>query len=227
MIRASALASSVLPTPVGPRKMKDPSGRRGSLSPILPRRIALATASTALSCPIMRSFKILSKFSSFLLSSLSSCFTGIPVHEVTISAMLSFVTTSALPSLDFCHAVFSSSSFLRNACSSSRNRAASSKFCALMASSLLFESSSMVFSMFFISGGEVKLEIRMREAASSTRSMALSGRYRSLIYRFERLTAASSASSEIFSLWCASYLSRRPFRIKIASSGVGSPTRTD
>ena len=30
---ASVLASSVLPTPVGPRKMNEPIGRRGSLMP--------------------------------------------------------------------------------------------------------------------------------------------------------------------------------------------------
>ena len=44
---ASALHSSVLPTPVGPRKMNEPTGRLGSLSPTLPRRIALAMALTA------------------------------------------------------------------------------------------------------------------------------------------------------------------------------------
>ena len=37
---ASALASSVLPTPVGPRKMNEPDGRLGSLSPARVRRIA-------------------------------------------------------------------------------------------------------------------------------------------------------------------------------------------
>src|SRR5918996_916638 len=39
---ASARASSVLPTPVGPRKMKLPSGRFGSESPARARRIAFA-----------------------------------------------------------------------------------------------------------------------------------------------------------------------------------------
>ena len=46
---ASAFVSSVFPTPVGPRKINEPMGRLGSLSPILPRLIARATASTALS----------------------------------------------------------------------------------------------------------------------------------------------------------------------------------
>ena len=44
---AKALQSSVLPTPVGPKKMNEPMGFFGSLSPTLPRRIALETASTA------------------------------------------------------------------------------------------------------------------------------------------------------------------------------------
>ena len=40
---ASALHSSVLPTPVGPRNRKEPLGRRGSDRPARERRIALAT----------------------------------------------------------------------------------------------------------------------------------------------------------------------------------------
>ena len=41
---ARARASSVLPTPVGPRKMKEPSGRLGSWRPERARRTALLTA---------------------------------------------------------------------------------------------------------------------------------------------------------------------------------------
>ena len=51
---ASALQSSVLPTPVGPRKRKEPMGRPGSFSPARPRRMARATARTAASCPTTR-----------------------------------------------------------------------------------------------------------------------------------------------------------------------------
>jgi hypothetical protein len=51
---ASARASSVLPTPVGPRKMKLPSGRFGSWSPARARRIAFETAVTAWSWPTTR-----------------------------------------------------------------------------------------------------------------------------------------------------------------------------
>ena len=51
---ASARASSVLPTPVGPRNMNDPIGRLGSDKPARLRRIALATTVTAASCPTTR-----------------------------------------------------------------------------------------------------------------------------------------------------------------------------
>ena len=51
-------------------------------------------------------------------------------------------------------------------------------------------------------------ETRMCAAASSARSMALSGRNRSFIYRAERSTAAVSAASDIFTPWCFS----RPWR---------------
>src|SRR3989304_4540116 len=52
---ASARASSVLPTPVGPRKRKEPIGRLGSFSPARARRMASATAPTASSWPTTRS----------------------------------------------------------------------------------------------------------------------------------------------------------------------------
>src|SRR3954449_3772881 len=51
---ASVRASSVLPTPEGPRKMNEPVGRLGSLSPARERRIAFATASIAGCWPMTR-----------------------------------------------------------------------------------------------------------------------------------------------------------------------------
>ena len=44
---ARALHSSVLPTPVGPRKMNEPMGRFGSFRPARARRIARETDLTA------------------------------------------------------------------------------------------------------------------------------------------------------------------------------------
>ena len=49
---ASARASSVFPTPVGPEKMNDPIGRRGSLSPARLRRIERAMAAIASCWPM-------------------------------------------------------------------------------------------------------------------------------------------------------------------------------
>ena len=50
-VSASCLASSVLPTPVGPAKTKAPIGRCGSPSPARFILIACATRSTAESWP--------------------------------------------------------------------------------------------------------------------------------------------------------------------------------
>src|SRR5207249_167669 len=51
---ASARASSVFPTPVGPRKMNEPIGRLGSRRPTRLRRTARDTAASASSCPTTR-----------------------------------------------------------------------------------------------------------------------------------------------------------------------------
>ena len=51
-ISASLLATSVLPTPVGPKKIKEPNGLSGFPMPAKLRLIDFATLSTASSCPI-------------------------------------------------------------------------------------------------------------------------------------------------------------------------------
>src|SRR3990172_156873 len=76
---ARDLASSVLPTPVGPRKMKLPMGRLGSLRPARPRRMASERASMARSWPIMRSWRRSSIWRSFSDSPSSMRETGVPV----------------------------------------------------------------------------------------------------------------------------------------------------
>ena len=94
MNSASARASSVLPTPVGPRKRKVPIGRFGSASPARERRRALATASTASSWPITRSCRRSSMWISFSTSPSIRRETGIPVHLPTTSATSCSVTSS-------------------------------------------------------------------------------------------------------------------------------------
>ena len=89
---ASALASSVLPTPVGPMKRKEPIGRRGSRMPARERRIASATLETASSCPITRRCRISSRRSSLSRSPSRSFERGIPVQADTVFAISSSVT---------------------------------------------------------------------------------------------------------------------------------------
>ncbi|MCY1187506.1 hypothetical protein D9M73_284960 [compost metagenome] len=89
---ASALHSSVLPTPVGPRKRNEPLGRFGSARPARERRTALETATTASFWPMTRRCRSSSMRSSFSRSPSSIFATGIPVHLETTSAISSSVT---------------------------------------------------------------------------------------------------------------------------------------
>ena len=92
---ARARAVSVLPTPVGPRKMKLPMGRLGSLRPARERRIALATT-----CRAPRPGRRRARAGGLPSAPASaprlpaSCETGMPVHLLTILAMSSSSTSS-------------------------------------------------------------------------------------------------------------------------------------
>ena len=99
---ASARASSVLPTPVGPRNMNDPIGRFGSDRPARLRRMALATAVTASSWPTTRSWRWSSRWISLAASASISRLTGTPVHLETTSAMSSASTSSLSIRLSDC-----------------------------------------------------------------------------------------------------------------------------
>ena len=91
---ASARAVSVFPTPVGPRKMKEPVGRFGSCRPARARRTALATAASASGWPMTRRASSSSSLVSRSRSDSSIFATGMPVHFATISAMSSASTSS-------------------------------------------------------------------------------------------------------------------------------------
>src|ERR1039457_1219667 len=91
---ASALASSVLPTPVGPRNRNDPVGRSGSAMPARDLRTASDTACTALAWPTSRRPSSASIRSSFAVSPSSSRPAGMPVQEDTTSATSSGPTSS-------------------------------------------------------------------------------------------------------------------------------------
>ena len=88
-------ASSVLPTPVGPKNKNEPIGRFGSFNPALARRTALATAVTASSLDLLRVYEaLLPKWSKVWDSSSAILATGIPVHCATTAAISSSVTTN-------------------------------------------------------------------------------------------------------------------------------------
>ena len=99
MTSARAFASSVLPTPVVPRKMNVPEGFLSSLRPSLPRRIALEIAVTASSWPMTLFWSSDSRLFN-LSASLSVIFlTGIPVHFARTSATSSTVSVPVKPLL--------------------------------------------------------------------------------------------------------------------------------
>ena len=91
-LSAKLFASSVFPTPVGPKNRNEPIGFLGSLIPALDLIIASDTSSTASSCPITLLCNISFKCKIFSLSPSISFVTGIPVHFDTIFAISSSVT---------------------------------------------------------------------------------------------------------------------------------------
>ena len=108
---ARALHSSVLPTPVGPRKRKEPMGRLGSLRPERARRMARDTALMASCCPMTRLCRVSSRCRSFSDSFSLSRWAGMPVHRATTSAMSSPVTWPLMARRFSSQASFSAFSF--------------------------------------------------------------------------------------------------------------------
>ena len=85
---------------------------------------------------------------------------------------------------------------------SSRSLLAASDSFSRESSSIVSRSTARCSSS--ISTGWESISIRSRDAASSTRSMALSGRNRAVMYRSDSAAAATSAASEISTWWWAS-----------------------
>src|SRR5436309_2647956 len=134
---ASVRASSVFPTPDGPRKMNEPVGRLGSLSPARERRIALETTSIAGCWPMTRLWSSSSMRMSFCVSASVSLNTGMPVHIETMSAISSspMAGRSCSPS-PRSHCSSSSRFLFVSLRSWSRRLAAFSNSCASIAASL-------------------------------------------------------------------------------------------
>ena len=107
--------------------------------------------------------------------------TGTPVDIDSTSAMSSSSTTAAMsrsPDFQACSFSERSSVSLR---STSRSDAAFSKSCSSMADSLSRRTLEILSSRSRSSGGLVMRRMRRRAPASSMRSIALSGRNRSLM----------------------------------------------
>ena len=223
---AKAFDNSVLPTPVGPKNRNEPIGRFGSFNPTLPLLIAFATASTASFCPITLSCNDFSRFFNFWFSFSVIFLTGIPVQFAITSAIFSSVIFTKDFVFLFFHLLSSFSYFAFKALSSSLAFAASSNFWLRTNSSLSLCFSSICSCNFFRLSGSVYVFNLARDAASSIKSIALSGKYLSFIYLIDNFTAALIASSVIFTLWWASYLSLIPFNICIVSFSDGSFTVT-
>ena len=132
---ASVRASSVFPTPEGPRKMNEPEGRLGSLMPARARRIARETAAMACSCPMTRLWSSSSMRSSFCVSASVSLNTGMPVHIETMSAISSSPMEARGPPSSLFHCSSSSRFLFVRRRSLSRRFAAFSNSCASMAAS--------------------------------------------------------------------------------------------
>ena len=102
---ASVLASSVLPTPVGPTNIND-GGLFVLWSPALFLLIALATAFTASSWPTILLCKFSSKFNNFCFSASVIFFTGILV-ECSITSATSCTVRFCTTSFEFNSATLS------------------------------------------------------------------------------------------------------------------------
>ena len=132
---ASVRASSVLPTPEGPRKTNEPVGRFGSLRPARERRIALEMTSIAGCWPMTRLWSSSSMRMSFAVSASVSLKTGMPVHIETMSAISSSPMAGRSPASPASHCSSSSRFLLVSWRSLSRRFAAFSNSCASIAAS--------------------------------------------------------------------------------------------
>ena len=178
---ASALESSVFPTPVGPKKRNEPIGRFGSCSPTRPRFIVWATAFTASSCPITRLCRMLSSFNSRSLSFCVNFLTGILVQFATTSAISFSVTTRFFSVCVFSYLLYALSYFLISSSCFPRSSAAC-VYASIRMERSICKSKRLICSAISlnISGRCIFLSLIAADA-SSIKSIALSGRFLSLM----------------------------------------------
>ena len=175
---ASALASNVLPTPVGPANTNEPIGRFGSLSPERLRRTAFDTLLIAASWPMTRLWSSPSMPISRAWSSVDIRVSGMPVILETTSATTSSSTTPSASRLLSRQSRVIVCFFFLSLSAWSRSAAAFSKSWLATASSFSLLSFSTSSSISLRSGGLVIALSRTRAPASSITSIALSGRQR-------------------------------------------------
>ncbi len=178
MNSASALASNVLPTPVGPANTKQPVGRLGSFRPLRLRRTALQMLLMASSWLTTRLCSSVSICIRRLLSSVVIRVSGMPVILEMTSAITSSSTTPSVSRLRSRQSRVICCFFFFSLSAESRRLAAFSKSWLATASSFSLLSRSTSSSISFKSGGLVMAFSRMRAPASSITSIALSGRQR-------------------------------------------------
>ena len=159
--------------------MNEPVGRLGSFRPARERLIAFEMTSIAGCWPITRLCSSSSMRISFCVSASVSLNTGMPVHIETMSAISSSPIDGRSPDSPDSHSCSSSRFLLVSLRSLSRSAAAFSNSCASIAASFSRRVVSTSSSSSRLAGGEVIDLMRIREAASSIRSIALSGRKRS------------------------------------------------
>ncbi|KKU51064.1 MAG: hypothetical protein UX73_C0008G0005 [candidate division WWE3 bacterium GW2011_GWC1_47_10] len=176
---ASALDSSVLPTPVGPRNKKVPMGLFGSFKPARARLMASETICTALSWLTILSCIRASMCNKRSFSSMLNSSSGMPVALATIFAT-SFLVTFGISS-NLVLVQISTNSFLTSSIfASSRSSSAFSCSCSALRS--LFLSSSRFSSTCRRFAGSFTCVSLTWADASSITSMALSGKNLSLMY---------------------------------------------
>mmetsp|Transcript_88982 Transcript_88982/g.212417 ORF Transcript_88982/g.212417 Transcript_88982/m.212417 type:complete len:225 (-) Transcript_88982:814-1488(-) len=147
-----ALHSSVLPTPVGPQKMKEAMGLLGFCRPALARRTAFAMAVTASSWPMTRLCSVSSRCTRRTDSSAETFSTGTLVQAETTDAT-SFSVTMGFDRAASLSSAFrggsstsSLASFSFPSSSATGGASRSSPLCFMTWYSLQFSSSSLFFS---------------------------------------------------------------------------------
>ena len=179
--RASIFANWVFPTPVCPKKIKEPMGLSGAFNPARLRWMDFTTFSTA-SCWPMMLFPIMAlRLASLSFSVLTIFCTGTPVIMETTSAIWVSFTSTRLSFDSSSHFSCAAMRLRSTRFSSSRKRAASSYFCFLTTVFLLSRTRSNSSSRSMTSWGTSMFLMWTREPASSSASMALSGKKRSLM----------------------------------------------